>query len=221
MVKEICMDEQMEHQPLFVIKDLETLKVITDPLRFQILEILGEEPQTVKSVADKLGMTSNRLYYHFNLLESAGLIQVVRTQTINNIIEKFYWTTAKEIMVDQDIVNANPEAVVEDINRVIIAALDTTKEDIIRSLHALDFTEKKDDGKKSNEISVFRVKKRLADKDYEYISKEFKQLLDKFQDLPEAESSNPESKMYSIAYFLYPTTSYENDDKDEKNKKEK
>ncbi|MBG0786359.1 MAG: helix-turn-helix transcriptional regulator [Anaerolineaceae bacterium] len=215
------MDEQMEHQPLFVIKDLETLKVITDPLRFQILEILGEEPQTVKSVADKLGMTSNRLYYHFNLLESAGLIQVVRTQTINNIIEKFYWTTAKEIMVDQDIVNANPEAVVEDINRVIIAALDTTKEDIIRSLHALDFTEKKDDGKKSNEISVFRVKKRLADKDYEYISKEFKQLLDKFQDLPEAESSNPESKMYSIAYFLYPTTSYENDDKDEKNKKEK
>ena len=54
------MDEQMEHQPLFVIKDLETLKVITDPLRFQILEILGEEPQTVKSVADKLGMTSNR-----------------------------------------------------------------------------------------------------------------------------------------------------------------
>ena len=209
------MDEQMEHQPLFVIKDLETLKVITDPLRFQILEILGEEPQTVKSVADKLGMTSNRLYYHFNLLESAGLIQVVRTQTINNIIEKFYWTSAKEIMVDQEILNANPEAVAEDLNRVIIAALDSTKEDILKSLNSLDFGAKKEDGERSNEISVFRVKKRLADKDYENISKEFKQLLDKFQNLPEAESSDPDSRQYSIAYFLYPSASYENDKKDD------
>ena len=209
------MDEQMEHKPLFVIKDLETLKVITDPLRFQILEILGEEPQTVKSVADKLGMTSNRLYYHFNLLESAGLIQVVRTQTINNIIEKFYWTSAKEIMVDQEILNANPEAVAEDLNRVIIAALDSTKEDILKSLNSLDFGAKKEDGERSNEISVFRVKKRLADKDYENISKEFKQLLDKFQNLPEAESSDPDSRQYGIAYFLYPSASYENDKKDD------
>lgn len=208
------MDEQMEHQPLFVIKDLETLKVITDPLRFQILEVLGEEPQTVKFVADKLGMTSNRLYYHFNLLESAGLIKVVRTQTINNIIEKFYWTTAKEIMVDQDVVNANPEAVVEDINRVIIAALDTTKEDIIRSLRTLDFTAKKEDGEKSNEFSVFRVKKRIEDKDYEKISQEFKKLLDEFQNLPEAKSSDPDAREYSIAYFLYPSSSYGNDEKD-------
>ena len=212
------MDEQMEHEPLFVIKDLETLKVITDPLRFQILEILGEEPQTVKSVADKLEMTSNRLYYHFNLLESAGLIKVVRTQTINNIIEKFYWTSAKEIMVDQDILNANPEAVAEDINRVIIAALDSTKEDIIKSLHSMDFGGKKEEGERSNEISVFRVKKKLADKDYENISKEFKQLLDKFQNLPDAKSSDPDARRYSIAYFLYPSSSYENNEKDEENK---
>lgn len=212
------MDEQMEQQQLFVIKDLETLKVITDPLRFQILEVLGEEPQTVKSVADKLGMTSNRLYYHFNMLESAGLIKVVRTQTINNIIEKFYWTTAKEIMVDQDIVNANPEAIVEDINRVIVAALDTTKEDIIRSLNTLDFTAKKGDGEKSNDISVFRVKKRIADEDYEKISQAFKNLLDEFQNLPEAKSSDPDARQYSIAYFLYPSSSYENDEKDEENK---
>lgn len=218
MVKEIYMDEQMEQQQLFVIKDLETLKVITDPLRFQILEVLGEEPQTVKSVADKLGMTSNRLYYHFNMLESAGLIKVVRTQTINNIIEKFYWTTAKEIMVDQDIVNANPEAIVEDINRVIVAALDTTKEDIIRSLNTLDFTAKKGDGEKSNDISVFRVKKRIADEDYEKISQAFKNLLDEFQNLPEAKSSDPDARQYSIAYFLYPSSSYENDEKDEENK---
>ena len=209
------MEEPLEHDPLFVIKDLETLKVITDPLRFQILEILGDEPQTVKYVADKLGMTSNRLYYHFNMLESVGLIKVARTQTVNNIIEKYYWTTAKEIMVDQDIVNANPEAVVEDINRVIIAALDTTKEDIIRTLHTLDFSAKNEDGAQSNEIAVFRVKKRITDEDYKKISQDFKALLDEFQNLPDAKPSDPGVREYSVAYFLYPNASYENDQKDD------
>ena len=89
----------------------------------------------------------------------------------------------------------------EDLNRVIIAALDSTKEDILKSLHSLDFGAKKEDGERSNEISVFRVKKRLADKDYENISKEFKQLLDKFQNLPEAESSDPDSRQYGIVLF--------------------
>jgi len=212
------MDEQFEHQPLFVIKDLETLKVIADPLRIQIIEILGEEPQTVKYVADKLGMTSNRLYYHFNMLESAGLIQVVRTQTINNIIEKYYWTTAKEIMVDQDVINANPGIVAEDITRMIIAALEATKEDIVRSLQALDITSSKEDGEKSNEISVYRVKKRLTKEDYEKIGKRFKELLEEFQNLPEANTSDPDARDYSVAYFLYPSSSYENDEKDDENK---
>ena len=212
------MDEQMEQQPLFMIKDLETLKVMADPLRIQIIEILGEEPQTVKFVADKLGMTSNRLYYHFNMLESAGLIKVVRTQTINNIIEKYYWTTAKEIMVDQDIVNTNSDIVAEDINRMIVAALEATKEDIIRSLRALDFNSSQEEGGKPNEISLIRKKKRLTDENYRNISKQFKQLLEEFEALPEAKASDPDARVYGAAYFLYPSFYYENDTKDEENK---
>lgn len=209
------MEESHERQPVFIIKDLETLKVITDPLRIQIIEVLGEEPQTVKYVADKLGLTSNRLYYHFNMLESAGLIQVVRTQTINNIIEKFYWLVAKEFMVDQDIVKANPGIVTEDISRMIVAALDATKEDIIRSMGALKNIFNEEDGEESNDITVIRSKKRLSSKDIEKLSKQFKELLEEFQNLPEAKTSDPDAKVYSIAYFLYPSIYYENDEKDD------
>ena len=209
------MEESYERQPVFIIKDLETLKVITDPLRIQIIEVLGEEPQTVKYVADKLGLTSNRLYYHFNMLESAGLIQVVRTQTINNIIEKFYWLVAKEFMVDQDIVKANPGIVTEDISRMIVAALDATKEDIIRSMGTLKNIFSEENGEESNDITVIRNKKRLSSEDIEKLSKRFKELLEEFQNLPEAKTSDPDAKVYSIAYFLYPSIYYENDEKDD------
>ncbi len=158
-------------------------------------------------------MTSNRLYYHFNMLESCGLIKVVRTQTINNIIEKYYWTTAKEIMVDQDIVKSNPGIITEDLNRMIVAALDATKEDIVRSLQALDFSSEKEEGGKSSEITIIRKKRRLKDEDYEKMSQRFKDLLEEFDSLPEAEPSDPDARVYSAAYFLYPSFYYENDEK--------
>ena len=65
--------------PVITISDLDTLKVVSDPFRVQILEVLVHEPQTVNQVAEKMGLAPSKLYYHFNMLEKHGLIQVVDT----------------------------------------------------------------------------------------------------------------------------------------------
>lgn len=77
----------------FVISDLETLKVVADPLRLSILEFLSK-PGTVKQVAEKLDMPPTKLYYHFNLLDKHGLIQMVETRIVSGIIEKHYQMAA-------------------------------------------------------------------------------------------------------------------------------
>ena len=41
-------------------------------------------PPAVNQVAGKLGLSNSRLYYHFNLLEKHGLIEVVETHMVNN-----------------------------------------------------------------------------------------------------------------------------------------
>ena len=82
-----------------VIEDLETLKVLSDPLRMQIIELMGHTPRTVKQIAKQLDMTPNKLYYHIKLLEDHGLIRVVETRLVSGIVEKHYQTTAKEITV--------------------------------------------------------------------------------------------------------------------------
>ena len=64
-------------EPTMMINDLESLKVFSDPLRNQIMEILAPEKLTINQIAKKLGLAPSKLYYHINLLEKHGLIQEV------------------------------------------------------------------------------------------------------------------------------------------------
>jgi DNA-binding transcriptional ArsR family regulator len=90
------------------ISDLETLKVIGDPLRMQILERIGltsdsGELTTVKQLSEDLQLPPTKLYYHIKLLEKHDLIQVAETRLISGIIEKHYQIRARRIRVDLDI----------------------------------------------------------------------------------------------------------------------
>jgi len=44
----------------FYIEDLDTLKVVADPLRLQIVEIVFDHPHTVKQVGNKLGLPDRK-----------------------------------------------------------------------------------------------------------------------------------------------------------------
>ena len=66
-------DEDFRPADEFVVKDLETMKVVTHPLRLQILEYLLAQPRTVKEIAEEIGTTPTKLYYHINLLEKHGM----------------------------------------------------------------------------------------------------------------------------------------------------
>jgi len=82
----------------FVIQDVDTLKVLADPVRLRIHFEL-EQPRTVKELAAALDMPQTRLYYHVKLLEKAGLISVVSRRTVSGIEERTYQTAATSTLV--------------------------------------------------------------------------------------------------------------------------
>ena len=106
MIKFVCDPVEIEEE--IVITDLETLKVISDPLRMQILEHVGFASDagmliTVKQLSDSLGVPPTKLYYHVNLLEKHDLIRVVETRVVSGIIEKHYQIRARRIRAELDI----------------------------------------------------------------------------------------------------------------------
>jgi transposase-like protein len=86
---------------LHTISSLEALKVFSDPLRQQIIEALLDGAKTVKQVASELELAPTKLYYHVNLLEEHGLIQVTETRIVSGIIEKHYVAAAKEYAIER------------------------------------------------------------------------------------------------------------------------
>jgi DNA-binding transcriptional ArsR family regulator len=209
------MGKQIKRNPVFVVEDLETLRVLTDPLRLQILEVLNQNPQTVGQVADKLGLASSRLYYHFNMLEERGLIKVVETRTISNMIEKIYWVTAEEIEFNKELLNFSLEGGQENFVKVINSSLDSVREDMMRSLQARKYSLEHGAKEIPRNMILINTKKRLKDKDFQAFTKRFKKLLKEFGDMPEEEDAVEDANVYSLACYLYPSFYYEdgNDNK--------
>lgn len=86
-----------------VIDDLATLRVLSDPLRLRLIELLGVQPATVKTLAKALGVKPNRLYYHVNLLEEHGLVRVTASRMVSGIVERTYGLVARHIAVDDNL----------------------------------------------------------------------------------------------------------------------
>jgi DNA-binding transcriptional ArsR family regulator len=92
----------------YLVTDLETIKIISDPLRVQILEHIGLTSEvgkliTVKEIAEALDIPPTKLYYHINLLEKHDLIRVAETRVVSGIIEKLYQIRARHIRAELDL----------------------------------------------------------------------------------------------------------------------
>src|SRR5581483_6718832 len=87
-------DALLQPAPSVEIDDLEALKIMTDPLRVRIVDLLRQAPATVKQLAAAMESAPRSLYYHINLLERHGLIRVVATRLVSGIQEKTYRATA-------------------------------------------------------------------------------------------------------------------------------
>jgi DNA-binding transcriptional ArsR family regulator len=118
-----------------VIADLKTLKVLSDPLRLRIRELMTD-PTTVKQVAAVLNIPATKLYYHIDQLEKHGLIVLVDTRIVSGIIEKHYQISARQVRVARQLLS--PEAQDADkggLSLTLKGLFQDTQEDLIASIH--------------------------------------------------------------------------------------
>jgi DNA-binding transcriptional ArsR family regulator len=203
------MDEIPKRAPVFLVDNLETLKVMTDPTRIEILHILASEPQTINQVAEKLGLTNSRLYYHFKQLEDHGLISVVNTRMVNNIVEKFYWSTAEDFDIDTTLLDFSSDSGKENIERLVSSSLETTRMDMLRTLQARREKLNKGAASVPREMVITNIKKRLKDETFEVFINRLKELLEEFSKLPEEVSEGEDINQFSLAVYAYPNYYYD------------
>ncbi len=80
---------------IMYITDLEKLKALSDPLRVSIITSLGTNKKNSQQLAKLLKINRTRIHYHLHVLEEMGYIEVVDTDLVNGIVQKYYLPTAQ------------------------------------------------------------------------------------------------------------------------------
>jgi DNA-binding transcriptional ArsR family regulator len=123
-----------------LLRTLEEVRALSDPLRLRIMDCLRDGPLTVGQVAQRLGEKTTKLYYHFADLEKQGLIEAVETRQRGNLLEKYYLPVAKYFQVDSAIYQSGPEALGE-FFKGVRQMLDRTAQNLKQAIDAQRFTE--------------------------------------------------------------------------------
>ena len=71
------------------------VRAIGHPMRTTILGLLHERAATVTEMATAAGRPKSTVAHHVNVLQRAGLVQVVRTRRVRAIDERYYGRTAR------------------------------------------------------------------------------------------------------------------------------
>jgi len=200
--------EDFKPAPVMMVHDLETLKILADPLRNQILEILAPEKLTINQMAKKLGLPSSKLYYHINLLEKYGLIQEVDSIVKANIIEKVYWITAYECKMDDSLCNFSTPEGQETVMTTMVAPIDSTREDIVRSLEARATALDQGAEEHPREVVIFREVRRMSDQTADSFAERLKEVLADFEAYDSDEQSE-DAHMRALTVAFYPSFYYE------------
>ncbi len=78
----------MTHDVLLV-ESVDQAAILLKPLRIALLREMGE-PRTCPELADRLGETPQKIYYHVKTMERARLVERSGERIVNGIVEGFY-----------------------------------------------------------------------------------------------------------------------------------
>lgn len=87
----------------YKIRDLEQVRLLSDPLKLRLLQAFAESPKTTKQAAAELGEAVTKLYRHVDALHDSGLLEVVGEKQKRGTIERTFRAVAQRFEADHSL----------------------------------------------------------------------------------------------------------------------
>lgn len=190
----------------FVVDNLDTLKVLADPLRIRMLDLM-RDPCTVKQVATELKIPPTKLYYHITQLEKHGLIVLVDTRIVSGIIEKHYQTVAHTIRVKRQLLSPSPDS---NAMNGLEMTVTSVWQDVIQNLResaSLGIIDTSgDDGQLNPEtLNLRSIDLALTpDQATEFLTR-YRALVTEFRELSDEQINQQDIEMYRLFTVMFPS----------------
>jgi DNA-binding transcriptional ArsR family regulator len=123
----------LEPEDVRYIRDVETLRAISDATRMRILETMVQRRDpawSVKELAIALDLPQTRLYHHIDLLLERDLIRPVERRVVSGIIETRYNVVAMSFQLDRGLFAADSEEGLAVLHDTLRAVFDTARSEL-------------------------------------------------------------------------------------------
>ena len=169
-----------ELDDVLIVEDAKQLRALADDFRARIITLLRERAASTTELATALGSPKGTVGHHLKVLESAGLVRVVRTRKVRALTEKFYGRVARLFVLKTD------ESLPEDLRGGAISALMLRRaaDDLIAS------------GDEQETAGLVNI--RLADKDRVRFERRLNRLVADYQ-----AAEDPTGARHVLAYAMY------------------
>ena len=89
-----------EPKDIITIDNIKLLKVISDPTRKMIIDILYDTPLTPSEIAEKISFPKDKIYYHIKKLQSSGILIIAESEKVKGITQNKFINAAKKFEID-------------------------------------------------------------------------------------------------------------------------
>jgi DNA-binding transcriptional ArsR family regulator len=192
-----------EPEEVRYIRDVETLRAISDATRMRILETMVQRRSpawSVKELAAALEMPPTRLYHHVELLLERDLIRATERRVVSGIIETRYNATALNFQLDRALFAGDPSAGLEALHQTLVAVFDTARAEVELAIR-LGAIKADADSTDERSLLLSRGLARLTPARAAELRGRLQALLAEYGDDPE---TDPDGRAFGIVLALYP-----------------
>lgn len=119
---------------VLVLRDLECIKAIVHQKRIDILKIFDKTPLSAKQLSQLLGEPHAKINYHIKTLYKVGILELVEEKIKSGIVEKYYYPSAKNIVIDKKVLDFSMYDKVESAQELYISKFEDIVEEFYQAL---------------------------------------------------------------------------------------
>jgi DNA-binding transcriptional ArsR family regulator len=84
---------------VYIVNDVKIAKILVDPMRRAILDLLRQKPMTQASLANELGLTGASLNHHMKILRSKKLVTIFKREVERHRIMQIFLSSVAYLFV--------------------------------------------------------------------------------------------------------------------------
>lgn len=182
-----------------IIRDYNQLKALSDPFRVKLMLRLVESPFTGQQLSEIFDLSRARIHYHLRELEKLGLIEIVKTEEKNGIIQKFYQSVASGFYPDASLM-PHKEEISNTKRQMLYGMLDRTMTRLLEAPNDA-FEEAGPNDPADWNILATSWETKVTEENFRWYTKKYFELLEELQNRAEKDANNPDAKHYYMSGY--------------------